>query len=177
MLDQTLSMDEQMESLDELVEYHDIGADELDVNAGGDSLPTEDQGNPLENAIAIAREAMLEDQALVANTREQLPAKSRQQLMEMVVRLQSDKMKLQKLVIAQKSVIESEKQSHARTRIVVKDAISVMRHARHGQRVAEKIARRERTLRQTLESDNTKLRRALDNALSTLNDRKKEAEH
>ncbi|MGQ7845046.1 hypothetical protein ACUNV4_11260 [Granulosicoccus sp. 3-233] len=164
-LDQTLSVGEQLETLDELVDFHDIGNEEYSSNSG--SSPGE-AFNPLEKAIAIAREGILEEPAIRDYSRENLPARSSAELAEMVVRLRSDKMKLQKLVIAQKAVIDAEKQAHDRTKVVVKDAISVMRHARHGQRIAEKIARRERAERQRLEKDLDKVKRQLDNALSTL---------
>lgn len=164
-LDQTLSVGEQLETLDDLVDFHDIGNEQYS------SEPGESAGNlynPLEKAIDIAREGILEDPAIQDYSRENLPARSSTELAEMVVRLRSDKMKLQKLVIAQKAVIDAEKQAHERTRVVVKDAISVMRHARHGQRIAEKIARRERAERQRLEKDFDKVKRQLDNALSTM---------
>lgn len=164
-LDQTLSVGEQLETLDDLVDFHDIGNEQYL------SEPGESEGdlyNPLEKAIAIAREGILEEPAIQDYSRENLPARSSTELAEMVVRLRSDKMKLQKLVIAQKAVIDAEKQAHERTRVVVKDAISVMRHARHGQRIAEKIARRERAERQRLEKDFDKVKRQLDNALSTM---------
>lgn len=164
-LDQTLSVGEQLETLDELVDFHDIGNEDYSSNSADrpDNL-----FNPLEKAIAIAREGILEEPAVQDYSKENLPARSSTELAEMVVRLRSDKMKLQKLVIAQKAVIDAEKQAHERTRVVVKDAISVMRHARHGQRIAEKIARRERAERQRLEKDFDKVKRQLDNALSTM---------
>ena len=164
-LDQTLSVGEQLETLDELVDFHDIGNEQYSSESGESAG---DLYNPLEKAIAIAREGILEEPAIQDYSRENLPARSSTELAEMVVRLRSDKMKLQKLVIAQKAVIDAEKQAHERTRVVVKDAISVMRHARHGQRIAEKIARRERAERQRLEKDFDKVKRQLDNALSTM---------
>lgn len=172
-LDQTLSVSEQLETLDELVHFHDIGDEDYlqqsdDTSTGASSDPAVPLFNPLEKAIAIAREGMLEEPGVQDPARENLPARSSTELAEMVVRLRSDKMKLQKLVIAQKAVIDAEKQAHDRTRVVVKDAISVMRHARHGQRIAEKIARRERSERQRLEKDFDKVRQQLDNALSTI---------
>ena len=165
-LDQTLSVGEQMETLDDLVEFHDIGNEKYSPDP---TQTTDEVINPLEKAIAVAREEILEEPAIKDYSQENLPAKSSTELAEMVVRLRSDKMKLQKLVIAQKAVIDSEKQAHERTKVVVKDAISVMRHARHGQRIAEKIARRERAERQRIEKDYDKVRRQLDNALSTIN--------
>ncbi len=165
-LDQTLSVGEQLETLDDLVEFHDIGNEKYSPDP---SQTTDDAINPLEKAIAIAREGILEEPAIKDYAQENLPARSSTELAEMVVRLRSDKMKLQKLVIAQKAVIDSEKQAHERTKVVVKDAISVMRHARHGQRIAEKIARRERAERQRIEKDFDKVKRQLDNALSTIN--------
>lgn len=85
----------------------------------------------------------------------------------MVTQLHKEKIRLHKLVIAQKAVIESEKLSHEKTRVLAKDAVTIMRRARKGQEFAEKIARRERSERQRLESDNVKLQRQLKNALST----------
>lgn len=155
-----------METLDDLVDFHDIGDNGRHTYSTKPDAPP--AYNPLEKAIAVARDAILDEPGIQDYSTENLPAKSRIELSEMVVRLRNDKMKLQKLVIAQKAVIDSEKQAHERTRVVVKDAISVMRHARHGQRIAEKIARRERSERQRLEKDYVKVRRALDNALSTL---------
>lgn len=166
-LDQTLSVDEQLESLDDLVDFHDIG-NEAYAPADEAEMTSNEVINPLEKAIAIAREGILEEPLSPDYANENLPARSSTELAEMVVRLRSDKMKLQKLVIAQKAVIDAEKQAHERTRVVVKDAISVMRHARHGQRIAEKIARRERAERQRLEKDFDKVKRQLDNALSTV---------
>ncbi|ASJ75072.1 hypothetical protein [Granulosicoccus antarcticus] len=166
-LDQTLSVGEQLETLDELVDFHDIGDSRFGA-PGADEPNSWLLHNPLEKAIAIAREGMLEEPGIQDYSTENLPAKSRIELSEMVVRLRNDKMKLQKLIIAQKAVIDSEKQAHERTRVVVKDAISVMRHARHGQRIAEKVARRERAQRLRVEKDYIKVRRQLDNALSTL---------
>ena len=166
-LDQTLSVDEQLESLDDLVDFHDIG-NEAYAPVDEAEMTSNEVINPLEKAIAIAREGILEEPLSPDYANENLPARSSTELAEMVVRLRSDKMKLQKLVIAQKAVIDAEKQAHERTRVVVKDAISVMRHARHGQRIAEKIARRERAERQRLEKDFDKVKRQLDNALSTV---------
>lgn len=176
-LDQTLSVGEQLETLDDLVDFHDIGDDDYESQATGPYDPEAPLlYNPLEKAIAVARDAILDEPGIQDYSTENLPAKSRIELSEMVVRLRNDKMKLQKLVIAQKAVIDSEKQAHERTRVVVKDAISVMRHARHGQRIAEKIARRERAERQRLEKDYIKVRRALDNALSTLKSKSERSE-
>lgn len=169
-VDQTLNIGEQLQTLDDLVGFHDIGDDQHHAAqaAGSHDPDAAPNDNPLEKAIAVARDAILEEPGIPDYSTENLPARSRVELSEMVVRLRNDKMNLQKLVIAQKAVIDSEKQAHQRTRVVVKDAISVMRHARHGQRIAEKIARRERAERLRLEKDYVKVRRALDNALSTL---------
>lgn len=177
-LDQTLSMDQQFDSLEELVGYHDIGVERDESGHRDDDQTGEQDDKPLETAIAMARDAMLDDPTTRPVTRQTLLAMSRDELTQMVLDLRSNKMKLQKLVIAQKSAIESEKQAHAQTRVAARDAISVMRLARDGQRVTEKIARRERSERQRLQKEYIRVKHQLDNALSTLeaHNRKKELE-
>ena len=98
-----------------------------------------------------------------------LSSRTQGELVDLVSGLNSDKIKLQKLVIAQKAAIESQRQLHLRTRILAKDALTVMRVAREGQRVAEKIARRERSKRQRIAEDYVKVRNQLRNAMSTVN--------
>jgi len=87
--------------------------------------------------------------------------------------LQKDKRKLQRLVIAQQAAFDSERLSHERSRTVAKEAVKVMRDAREGQRMALKVARRERTERKRLELKYEKVSQALENAKSTLENQKK----
>lgn len=97
-------------------------------------------------------------------------------LKKKVTLLLQDKLKLQRLVIAQKAAFDSEHLSHERSREVAKKAVLVMRDAQEGQRVALKVARRERSERRNLEQKYTKVNRALENALSTLAAQKKSAD-
>lgn len=164
-LDHTINVDEgltvatQMENLDDAIEHHDLGEDSNEPASAATSL---------DNAISLAQGAMQGNAMSRETDINTLPAKSNQELTAMVASLQSDKMKLQKLVIAQKAVIESEKQSHDQTRVMADDAVIIMRRAREGQRTAQKIARRERAERTRLEQDNAKLKKQLQNAMSTL---------
>ena len=104
-------------------------------------------------------------------TNTELANLSTDKIQEIVTGLRTDKTRLQKLVIAQHASIESEKESHERTKTVARDAVKIMRHARAKQTHAEKIARRERTERKKLELQYKEVTSALDNALSIIDSR------
>lgn len=99
-----------------------------------------------------------------------------QEINQLVTTLTKDKLRLQKLVIAQQAAIESERQSHDKSRTVARDAIRIMRDARDAQKMAEKLARRERTERKRIEQQYKSVASALDNALSIIETRKKQAD-
>lgn len=161
--DQT-EMQDEMGNVDDLVDYHELSTEESNYDLDEHSSQ---RSSTVETAIALAQEGFAKHRVDVVG-RGQLTAPSRTELKQLISTLQSDKLKLQKLVIAQQAAVDSERQAHERTRTVAKDAIKIMRDARQGQRVAEKIARRERSQRQRAEQDYDKVRSALDNAMSTL---------
>ncbi len=99
-----------------------------------------------------------------------------QEINQLVTTLTKDKLRLQKLVIAQQAAIESERQSHDQSRTVARDAIKIMRDARVAQKTAEKLARRERTERKRIEQQYKSVANALDNALSIIETRKQQSQ-
>ena len=167
-LDQTLSLEQQMENIDDAVLHLDLGLDgytDIYSDAVDDGLTDHDRATNA--AISMARDSIRSGSQLTRSNGDNLPARSYGELTELVAGLHKDKIRLQKLVIAQKAVLDAEKQSHQKTRVLAKDAMSVMRKAREGQRIAEKLARRERSQRKRLEADYIKMRKQLENALST----------
>ncbi|MFK7890327.1 MAG: hypothetical protein AB8B63_05890 [Granulosicoccus sp.] len=151
---------EQMDRVSTLVKSYDLG-DGKQGDTNRDSIVTDQQ--PLINSA-------IDDQTtdLASHNEQALQVSRSEALRKVVATLQDDKRKLQRLVIAQQAAFDSERQSHERTRHVARDAIKVMRDARSGQRMAEKIARRERAERRRLEKEYTKVTKALKNAMSTL---------
>ncbi len=169
--DSTVSV--HLENFDTVHGYHDVGVDEelaqnLPSTGRSNAQPPDPmQSSPVDTAIALAKRNFAEKHKSVnTDSGQYLSVTSPTELKQLVSALQSDKLKLQKLVIAQQAVIDSERQSHAKTRLVAKDAIKIMRGAREGQKVAEKLARRERAERLRIQGEYTKTRRALKNALS-----------
>jgi len=86
-----------------------------------------------------------------------------------VDKLRDDKRRLQKLVIAQRAAHVSERQAHERTRTAAR---RVVRTALESQKIAEKIARRERRTRLQTEEKYDRVSSALGNAVSILEARK-----
>ena len=167
-LDQTLSLEQQMENIDDAVLHLDLGLDgytDIYSDPVDDGLSDHDRAT--NTAIAMARDSIRSGSELTQSSGGKMLARSYGELTELVAGLHKDKIRLQKLVIAQKAVLDAEKQSHQKTRVLAKDAMTVMRKARDGQRVAEKLARRERSERKRLEADYVKVRKQLENALST----------
>ncbi|MFK8078771.1 MAG: hypothetical protein AB8B97_00680 [Granulosicoccus sp.] len=97
---------------------------------------------------------------------------STEQIQGLIVSLSEDKNRLQRLVIAQQASIESEREAHDQTRVLTRDAIKVMRSARTAQKHAEKLARRERSERQRIEQQYTKVASSLRNAMSIIEKRR-----
>lgn len=151
------SIEEQLSNIDQAISHHDIGGNEYDDPLNDTMAFSSKQGG-------LHLEPVPQDVPTAS-----LSSRTQGELVDLVSGLNSDKIKLQKLVIAQKAAIESQRQLHLRTRILAKDALTVMRVAREGQRVAEKIARRERSKRQRIAEDYVKVRNQLRNAMSTVN--------
>jgi hypothetical protein len=157
---------EQMDRVSTLVKSYDLGDEKADQEKRVARTLNKKQ---LANASADATTTGEDDSTDLASHNAQALQVSRTEALRKVIStLQDDKRKLQRLVIAQQAAFDSERQSHERTRHVARDAIKVMRDARSGQRMAEKIARRERAERRRLEKEYTKVTRALKNAMSTL---------
>jgi hypothetical protein len=104
----------------------------------------------------------------------ELSKMSTNELSTLVTTLHSDKTRLQKPVIAQQATIESERTAHDQSPTVASDAIKIMREAHISQKMAEKLARRERTERQRVELQYKKVANALNNAMSVIDARKSE---
>ena len=167
-LDQTLSLEEQMANIDDAVLHLDLGLDgytDIYSDPVDDGLTDHDRATNA--AISMARDSIRSGSELTRSSGDKMLARSYGELTELVAGLHKDKIRLQKLVIAQKAVLDAERQSHQKTKVLAKDAMTVMRKARDGQRIAEKLARRERNKRKRVEADYIKVRKQLENALST----------
>ncbi len=101
---------------------------------------------------------------------------STSEVTQLVTNLRQSKMRLQKLVIAQQAAMETERRAHDQSRTVARDAIKIMRDSRQAQKVAEKLARRERTERQRIELKYKEVAGALDNAMSIIAKRNRDAQ-
>ena len=163
--DHTLSVDEQMHNIDRSVGHVDIGADKF-AGSSDERAPQSKLHAAKPEQNAIAQKIVESDHALRTSNQETMPATSSGELTEMVMGLQKDKIKLQKLVIAQKAVIDTERQRSQKAQVMTQDAMTVMRKAREGARVAIRVAQRERRERLRLGADNAKIRKQLENAMS-----------
>lgn len=166
--DHTLSLEEQMQNIDGSVNHVDLGFEEpegsLDDSAAQIALHEEVSQ---QNTMAGNNENADSEHAMATVEQQTIPATIYGELSKMVADLQKDKTKLQKLVIAQKAAIETEKQSHQKTQSMAKDAVKIMQKAREAERVAMNFARKERRKRQRLEADHADIAKQLENALST----------
>ena len=154
-------VEEQLSQVSKLVQSHDIG---------GDSNLDDDSDIPIvDKPIRAVPKSVLNQSIDTDSTA--LSAMSTQQISSLVSSLKEEKGKLQKLVIAQHAVIESEREANVRNRGMARDAIKLMHGARKNQKMAEKMARRERTERQRLELEYKKVSVALNNAMSIISGR------
>ena len=153
---------EQLSQVSKFVQSHDIGGD---INLEDESvIPVVDK------PIRDVPQSVLNQSIDISDSTE-LSAMSTQQISSLVTSLKEEKGKLQKLVIAQHAVIESEREANVRNRGLARDAIKLMHGARKNQKMAEKMARRERTERQRLELEYKKVSVALNNAMSIISSR------
>jgi len=90
------------------------------------------------------------------------------QISGLVTSLKTDNRKLQRLVIAQHAVIESERASNSKSKDLAREAVRVMQEAQSNLKIAEKIARREKTQRQRIENDYQKVTTVFENAMSII---------
>lgn len=152
---------EQLSQVSKLVQSHDIGGEQDDIDP---NIPVVDK------PISTIPQEVLNESVDVSD-KTALSAMSTQQISALVTTLKEEKGKLQKLVIAQHAVIESEREANVRNRGLARDAIKIMHGAREKQKMAEKMARRERTERQRLEMEYKKVSAALNNAMSIISSR------
>ena len=157
----TEQVKEQLNRVSEMVQSHDLIDPELSI---------ESAKSDTRKRSSVGTELLAAD---IANT--DLSTMSIGQINHLVSDLRRDKTRLQKLVIAQQSSIETERRAHEQSRTVARDAIVIMRDARSSQKLAEKLARRERTERQRVERQYKKVAKALNNAMSIIEKRKQEA--
>ena len=129
-----------------------------DLKQGESEASTQTQ-----NAVAVEMESSEADNFSSRADQEAIPATSYSELSDRVARLQNDKIKLQKLVIAQKSVINFEQQRFKKAQALSKNALLIMRKAKDGAHIAIRVAKNERTERLRLEADNAKAQRQLEN--------------
>lgn len=168
-IDSPAEIHEQLGRVADLVRSHDIGVGELSGLEDDESWHGLRERHDRQSALStqvINSDVPLTDLANLSTN----------EITRIVDRLQQDKTRLQKLVIAQQAAIESERQAHDQSRLVAKDAIKIMRDARNAQKFAEKLARRERSERQRVEQQYKRVAQALNNAMSIIESRRKTAE-
>ncbi len=156
---------EQLDRVAELVQSHDLGESNVTASDDKDAWDSIRQTHDRQSALStnlISADVSHTDVAQL----------SLSEVTQLVTHLRKDKTRLQKLVIAQQAAIESERQAQDRSRLVARDAVKIMRDSRNAQKLAEKIARRERTERQRIEIQYKKVAHALDNALSIIESKK-----
>ena len=158
----TPEVEEQLSQVSKLVQSHDIG---------GDSNLDDDSAIPIVDKPIRAVPQSVLNQSMDTTDSTALSAMSTEQISTLVTSLKEEKGKLQKLVIAQHAVIESEREANVRNRGMARDAIKLMHGARKNQKMAEKMARRERTERQRIELEYKKVSVALNNAMSIISSR------
>lgn len=162
-------VEEQLNRVSEVVESHDLGnQDIIYLHADSDiDVPVIERKplpKPQFNSMA-STEALSSD----------LESMPRSEITGLVTTLRKDNGRLQKLVIAQHAVIESERESNNRSRGVARDAIKIMRDAQSNLKMAEKIARREKTERQRVQNDYQKVTNVFENAMSIIAESKEES--
>lgn len=169
--DSPAEIHEQLDRVSNLVQSHDIGVPGLSLNEDDDESWHGLRQNHDKQA-ALSTQVITDDIQLT-----DLAKMSTNEINQVVGRLQLDKNRLQKLVIAQQTALDTERQAHDQSRLVAKDAIQIMRGARNAQKFAEKLARRERSERIRVEQQYIKVARALNNAKSIIKSRHSVAEN
>lgn len=159
---------DQLDQVGDVVQTHDLDEEDMHQQDDARILRERQQRDQLADAgtslITATSHADIAD----------LSELTHQEVTQLVSILKKDKLRLHRLVLAQKAAIDSERRAHDRSRTVARDAIKIMRHSRESQKQAEKLARRERTQRKRLELEYKKVSTALDNARSIIETRKNE---
>ncbi|MFK7858303.1 MAG: hypothetical protein AB8B64_05775 [Granulosicoccus sp.] len=90
------------------------------------------------------------------------------EIVELVALLRKDKARLHRLVIAQQTEIDSEREMGETTRTIARDAFKSIRDLRKIQKNTEKQVRRERAERKRIEEEYERVSQALENAKSII---------
>jgi len=164
------SVSAQLARLTTLVDSYEFGGEgHPSREGGGAARPAGERAGalstPYVSGSTDTSRANVDMEALRSTVRE-LHQMTRREVAGLVSSLRGDKVRLQKLIIAQQAAYDSERQAHDKTRTVARDAVSIMRIARDSQKLAEKAARRERRKRLHIEEKYDRIARALDNAVS-----------
>lgn len=118
------------------------------------------QVNTLENHY---NDSSIEKSVQRSTNQATIPAPSYEELAEMILSLQKKELKLERLVITQKTVIDIEKQRNQKAQLLTRNAMTLMSKAKEGARVAIRVAQHERKERLRLEAGNANKGRQLEN--------------
>jgi hypothetical protein len=155
------TVEEQVESVSRFVQSYDlVGQNTVPLRADNvPDLPEKKNSLPPPrfNGLASASDKTVD-----------LKSMDRGEMSGLVTSLRKDNGRLQKLVMAQHAVIESQRVSQNQSRKVARDAIRIMRNAQGNQKMAEKVARREKTERQRIQNDYQKVTTVFENAMSII---------
>ena len=110
-------------------------------------------------ASTLAREVFASDNAVRMAGEEITPAKSYGELIKLVASLQMENIKLQRLVLVQKTAISTGISGHPAAREAGQDNTQLLLDAKEAARVAIRVARSERQERLRLEAENARIRR------------------
>lgn len=137
-------VEKQLERVSQVVQSHDLGVQ--------DTIPLYADAPSKVSAMRQAPSTPeFNDLASTDGMTVELQSMARSEMAGLVTSLQTDNGRLQKLVIAQHAVIESQRESQNKSRELAHDAIKLMHDAQSNQRMAEKLARREKTERQRIQ--------------------------
>jgi|GEM_PF-1764707 len=109
-----------------------------------------------------------EETESLRSTLRELHPMSASDIARLVDSLKVEKLRLQKLVIAQQAAYKTRREAHRRTRAIARKAVQFAKQARESQSNAEKLARRERRKRTHVELQYQQLAKVLNNAVSMI---------
>ena len=156
-------VDAQLDRVSQVIQSHDLGQQDIA------SIPTENNSDLFVNRNS-ALTPPVGEMASMDGEAADLESIDLGEVSGMLTSLQNDNGRLQKLVIAQHAVIESVRESHHRSKVVARDAIKSMQNAQNNQKIAEKIARREKTARKRIQGEYQVLTDVFENAMSMISE-------
>lgn len=166
-IDPRAELREQLDRVSDQIDSHNLG--DVEYVLSDDDVKS--KTFPLLSDVAPSINPVLASVDTNSSKNTEMSSKN---LSELVTTLRSDKMKLQKLVIAQHASLVSERKALDDSRVIARDAIEIMKGARAGQKYAEKMARLERSKRVRVVQEYKKMANALNNARSIIELRKAE---